>query len=230
MSRFSRRGQVNPPEDLDEGYNSDYYGARGNAANQPNAGYRNDPYRGEDDGNDGWSSANGRRSANGDGWYSSNEDGNESYGSVSGANRGGSRTTEWGSDWDSDWDADREDDIPMRRPVKAPAPEKPAPYNKGTLYYTPETAQDEREEIIDALKDSHAVVVDLGELDISGMTRMLDFIMGAAYVLEASVRKVRGSFILLSPADVEVSDDELDLPEEDEDEDDDTCGEDDVEA
>ena len=102
-----------------------------------------------------------------------------------------------------------EEEQPVR--ARAEKVEEPAaPVNKGTLYYTPESYRDVRVEIVTAVADSHVVVVNIRNLvDEPDMVRLIDYVMGAAQVLGATLRRLGGNNLLLVPKDVEVDEDDI---------------------
>lgn len=236
MSIFSRRGQVNPPEDLDQGYEHGYYqqterhqGDRYQDSRpddrydrRPDDRYQDSHYdRRPDDRYE--DSRYDRRPDDRyeDSRYDRRPD--DRYEDSRYGDRYGDSRYEGGRDDDYVARPTRrrdsvyeEEDAPgyTERTRDSRRTEAPvAPQNKGTEYFTPETCQDCREDIVCDLADSHAVVVNLSLLDSKNMTRLLDYIMGAVQALGADIRRLEGNYILLSPAGVEVSDDEIELPE-----------------
>ena len=236
MSIFSRRGQVNPPEDLDQGYEHGYYQqTERRPDSRPDDRYQDSRYdRRPDDRYQDSRYEDSRYDRRPDDRYEDSR-----YDRRPDDRYEDSRYDRRPDDRyeDSRYEGGREDDYVARparrrdsvyeeedapgytertrdsRRTEAPV----APQNKGTAYFTPETCQDCREDIVCDLADSHAVVVDLSLLDGKNMTRLLDYIMGAVQALGADIRRLEGNYILLTPAGVEVSDDEIELPEAEED-------------
>lgn len=99
-------------------------------------------------------------------------------------------------------------------PVFAP---EPAPEY---LYYTPATYRDCREGIVKGLAAGHVVVVRLGDLEASDVLRLFDYMMGAVLALNAELVRPEATTVVLVPDGVELDEDELELDDEDEYEDD----------
>lgn len=171
MKDFLKKlGRQQEPEDLDTGYDSDYYG--GAYTRQPTEGrpaepvddrYERDMY-GRDDARDRY------------------DDDNRFY-----------RET-------------------YTRPAPATAPveiEEPAPANAGTLYFTPTTYRDHREEIVTGLAENHVVVVNVKLLEAADTVRLFDYVMGAVLALEADMTRLNNTMLLLAPKDVEVTEEDL---------------------
>ena len=211
MSIFSKRGQVTPPDDLDQGYDHGYY------QQTERRDVRRDDRR--DDRYD--ERYDDRR----DDRYADRQD--DRYGDRYGDRRDDRYADEFaprntGDMYDGRRDRGyEEEDAPgyveraresdYRRQAPAPAPARPQ--NKGTQYYVPESCQDGREDMVTDLADGHAVAISFEELDAKNMVRILDYVMGAVQVLGADIRRLEGNCILLTPAGVEVSDDEICFPE-----------------
>lgn len=96
---------------------------------------------------------------------------------------------------------------PNEKPVVEEAP--PAPVNAGTLYYTPETYRDCREAIVAGLAESHVVVVNVRLLETEDTLRLFDYILGAVQALDAEMTRLNATTMLLSPKDLEVTEDDL---------------------
>lgn len=70
---------------------------------------------------------------------------------------------------------------------------------------TKPSAFDDATEISDAVKNRKIVVVNTTSLDLKIAQRLLDFISGACYVLDAELQEVEKGVYLLSPSNVEVT-------------------------
>lgn len=92
------------------------------------------------------------------------------------------------------------------------------PENRGTLYFTPETYEEVRAQIVTGLVESHVIVVNVRYLERGDLLRLFDYVMGAAHALEAEMSRVDGRNILICPKGVEIDVEELVLAD-DEDED-----------
>ena len=110
----------------------------------------------------------------------------------------------------------READAPSYRPYEPTRREPARPTNMGTLYFTPEAFGECREAVVSGLMGSHVVVVNISELETSDLVRLLDYVMGAAQVLESEMFRLNASTLVFTPKGVEIDEDEIELPEEDE--------------
>lgn len=97
-------------------------------------------------------------------------------------------------------------------PVFAP---EPAPEY---LYYTPASYRDCREGIVKGLAAGHVVVVRLGDLEAADVLRLFDYMMGAVLALNAELVRPEATTVVLVPDGVELDEDELELDDEDEEE------------
>lgn len=97
-------------------------------------------------------------------------------------------------------------------PVFAPEP------TPEYLYYTPASYRDCREGIVKGLAAGHVVVVRLGDLEASDVLRLFDYMMGAVLALNAELVRPEATTVVLVPDGVELDEDELELDDEDEDE------------
>ena len=86
------------------------------------------------------------------------------------------------------------------------------------LYYTPATYRDCREGIVKGLAAGHVVVVRLGDLEASDVLRLFDYMMGAVRALDAELVRPEATTVGLVPDGGELDEDELELDDEDEDE------------
>ncbi|MBO5510552.1 MAG: cell division protein SepF [Clostridia bacterium] len=97
-------------------------------------------------------------------------------------------------------------------PVFAPEP------TPEYLYYTPASYRDCREGIVKGLAAGHVVVVRLGDLEASDVLRLFDYMMGAVLALNAELVRPEATTVVLVPDGVELDEDELELDDEDEEE------------
>ncbi len=100
-------------------------------------------------------------------------------------------------------------------PIFAP---EPAPEY---LYYTPATYRDCREGIVKGLAAGHVVVVRLGDLEGTDVLRLFDYMMGAVLALDAELVRPEATTVVLVPDGVELDEDELELDSEEDEEDED---------
>ena len=190
MSIFSKKNnQYGATEELDSGYNNRYYAQK----NRPESR----PERRDYDENDRAETTefyNGRPTEK--------------------ATRSNIYEEEENARYYRDRDYDEE---PVRRKAEREPVAPARPENQGTLYYTPENYADVRGEIVGGVAECHVVVVNIRNLMGTGdLVRLLDYLMGAVQALGATLRRMGGNNLVLIPADVEVEDDELLIPEEDE--------------
>ena len=89
------------------------------------------------------------------------------------------------------------------------------------LYYTPATYRDCREGIVKGLAAGHVVVVRLGDLAAGDVLRLFDYMMGAVLALDAELVRPEATTVVLVPDGVELDEDELELDGDEPDEDDD---------
>ena len=67
------------------------------------------------------------------------------------------------------------------------------------------TTYDESREIADAIKNRKIVLVNTNDMETKVAQRLIDFISGACWVLDAQLQDVEQRVYLLSPSNVEVS-------------------------
>ena len=89
------------------------------------------------------------------------------------------------------------------------------------LYYTPATYRDCREGIVKGLAAGHVVVVRLADLEATDVLRLFDYMMGAVLALNAELVRPEATTVVLVPDGVELDEDELELDDEEEYEDED---------
>lgn len=67
----------------------------------------------------------------------------------------------------------------------------------------PETYED-AQEICDNLKSKKPVVINLEEMDSDTARRLLDFLFGAVYALDANIQKISNGIYLVAPYNVDI--------------------------
>ncbi|MDD3243901.1 MAG: cell division protein SepF [Eubacteriales bacterium] len=72
------------------------------------------------------------------------------------------------------------------------------------VVYQPQS-YDDTQRIIDELKAHRAIIINLENLKIDVAQRVLDFISGAVYALDGSVRKISRGIFLVAPSNVDIS-------------------------
>lgn len=81
------------------------------------------------------------------------------------------------------------------------------------LIYKPLSYED-TQNIIDNLKEKKSIVVNLDDLEIDVAQRILDFISGAVYALNGSIRKAARNIFVIAPFNVDVSSNSNDFQDE----------------
>ena len=66
---------------------------------------------------------------------------------------------------------------------------------------------DDSQEICDLLKQERAIIVNLENVNPELAQKMMDFISGAIYALDAKIHQISGSIFCISPAKVDISGD-----------------------
>lgn len=69
------------------------------------------------------------------------------------------------------------------------------------------TSFDDSQEICDFLKEERAIIVNLENVDPALAQKMMDFISGAIYALDAKIHQISGCVFCISPAKVDISGD-----------------------
>ena len=69
------------------------------------------------------------------------------------------------------------------------------------------TSFDDAQEICDLLKEEHAIIINLERLDHELAQKMMDFIAGAIYALDAKIHQISGRIFCISPEKVDISGD-----------------------
>lgn len=69
------------------------------------------------------------------------------------------------------------------------------------------TTFDDAQEICDLLKSEHAIIINLERLDHDHAQKMMDFIAGAIYALDAKIHQISGYIFCISPEKVDISGD-----------------------
>ncbi len=191
----------NEVEDLDIGYDSEYY----SGYNRESDRRAEEPRMAAEPAGDRWAERSSEPVR--DRWEepSSIRGGDDYYNSTAGG---------WQEPPVSGYRAFAEE---KSEPVMSPAP---APEY---LYFTPSTYRDCREGIVKGLSAGHVVVVRVVNLETSDVLRLFDYMMGAVLALEGEMVRPRSNMVVLLPHDVQLDEDALELGD---DEDEDYDGED----
>ena len=94
-----------------------------------------------------------------------------------------------------------------RRPRSVVRPSPPAPMNLKPQKVTPDSFN-EAQQIADIFKRRQPVIINLEGADRDLSRRLIDFASGVCYGLGGSMERVGGQVYLLTPTDVEVSEDD----------------------
>ena len=70
----------------------------------------------------------------------------------------------------------------------------------------PHSIEDEKE-IADSLLSNCTVILNLDALEIDSAQRIIDFVIGAVYAMDAHLQRISNSIFLLTPANVEITGD-----------------------
>ncbi len=100
-------------------------------------------------------------------------------------------------------------ELPRRvtRQERQPVPMRSASQSGLELIIRKPTSFDDSQEICDLLKQEHAIIVNLEQVDRELAQKMMDFISGAIYALDAKIHQISGSIFCISPAKVDISGD-----------------------
>ncbi len=209
---LKKMGNQDETEDLNTGYNDDYYD-----------GAYNEPPRHQDDGRQNDGRQNSRRQQ--DGSYEEydrrerrqvqddrNRYPDEAYNEPPYVSRRQGNGYEENSGRNGYGQPAEE--RPRRRTVMSEP--DPIPRNAGTLYFTPDAYKDDRKAIADGLRGSHVVVISVARLSQSDIARLSDFVLGVSLALEGELYRLNRTTIVMEPKGVEVDPDELELPDEEE--------------
>ena len=93
-----------------------------------------------------------------------------------------------------------------RQPERQPAPIRSAAYGLEVIIKRP-SSFDDAQEICDLLKSEHAIIVNLERLDHELAQKMMDFMAGAIYALDAKIHQISGYIFCISPEKVDISGD-----------------------
>lgn len=94
----------------------------------------------------------------------------------------------------------------VTRPERQPIQMRSASNGLEVIIKQP-TSFDDAQEICDLLKDEHAIILNLERLDHALAQKMMDFISGAIYALDAKIHQISGYIFCISPAKIDISGD-----------------------
>lgn len=93
---------------------------------------------------------------------------------------------------------------PGTNPGKVVSINATATTNMKVVVVRPEKFDDDANEIADQLLKNHAVVINLESTDKAEARRLVDFVSGAAFVLDGKVKKVAASTYIITPKNVDI--------------------------
>ena len=93
------------------------------------------------------------------------------------------------------------------RPERQPVPMRSAAAGGLELIIRKPSSFDDSQEICDLLKQERAIIVNLENVNPELAQKMMDFISGAIYALDAKIHQISGSIFCISPAKVDISGD-----------------------
>ena len=93
------------------------------------------------------------------------------------------------------------------RQERQPVPMRSASNHGMELIIKHPTSFDDSQEICDLLKQNRPIIVNLENVDRELAQKMMDFISGAIYALDAKIHQISNSIFCVSPANVDISGD-----------------------
>ncbi len=96
------------------------------------------------------------------------------------------------------------------RPERQPVPMRSATHGLEVSIMKPTTFDDSKE-ICDMLKDERAIIINLEGIEPEQAQRMMDFMSGAIYSLDAKIHQISGFVFCISPAKVDISGDYINM-------------------
>ena len=102
---------------------------------------------------------------------------------------------------------------PRRMPVRQerqPVPMRSASHGLEVSIMKPATFEDSKD-ICDMLKEERAIIINLEGIEAEQAQRMMDFMSGAIYSLDAKIHQISGYVFCISPAKVDISGDYIDM-------------------
>ena len=93
------------------------------------------------------------------------------------------------------------------RQERQPVPMRSASSSGLELIIRQPSSFDDSQEICDLLKQDRAIIVNLEKVEPELAQKMMDFISGAIYALDAKIHQISGCIFCISPAKVDISGD-----------------------
>lgn len=98
---------------------------------------------------------------------------------------------------------------PMRS-ERVPVPMRSASHGLEVSIMKPKTFEDSKD-ICDMLKEERAIIINLEGIENEQAQRMMDFMSGAIYSLDAKIHQISGYVFCISPAKVDISGDYINM-------------------
>lgn len=95
----------------------------------------------------------------------------------------------------------------VTRQERQPVPMRSASSSGLELIIRQPSSFDDSQEICDLLKQDRAIIVNLENVEPELAQKMMDFISGAIYALDAKIHQISGAIFCISPAKVDISGD-----------------------
>lgn len=95
----------------------------------------------------------------------------------------------------------------VTRQERTPVPMRSASSTGLELIIRQPSTFDDSQEICDLLKQERAIIVNLEKVEPELAQKMMDFISGAIYALDAKIHQISGCIFCISPAKVDISGD-----------------------
>lgn len=95
----------------------------------------------------------------------------------------------------------------VTRQERQPVPMRSASSSGLELIIRQPSSFDDSQDIVDLLKQDRAIIVNLENVDRELAQKMMDFISGAIYALDAKIHQISGCIFCISPAKVDISGD-----------------------
>lgn len=99
--------------------------------------------------------------------------------------------------------------VPMRS-ERQPVPMRSASHGLEVSIMKPKTFEDSKD-ICDMLKEERAIIINLEGIENEQAQRMMDFMSGAIYSLDAKIHQISGYVFCISPAKVDISGDYINM-------------------
>lgn len=95
----------------------------------------------------------------------------------------------------------------IARQERQPVPMRSSSSSGLELIIRQPSSFDDSQEICDLLKQDRAIIVNLEKVEPELAQKMMDFISGAIYALDAKIHQISGAIFCISPAKVDISGD-----------------------